>query len=125
MKRAMKILSVAILLTGSVAFAQEADHIVVNQLDDRLHEVALFHDNGMVMEKGLMVDGRFDGTWTRYNREGMVTAIASYRNGLKDGVWQIFNNEGTMIYELVYENNERLIARSFDGAGGTVAYRIR
>jgi len=125
MKVMMRFLGIVMLLAGSTVFAQENNNILVNQLDDNMYEVSILHDNGAILEKGVLLDGKCEGTWTRYTETGMIAAIANYSNGMKDGVWQIYSADGALSYEMVYEKNERLIAKTFDGGGETVSYRIR
>ncbi len=112
------------MLMSTVAFAQVPENITVNQVDDQLYEVSLYFEDGSLLEKGYMLDGRFTGLWVRYNEKGMVVAEASYDNGAKDGTWRIFTNDGQLAYELEYDNNVRIMARTFDNTGNPISYRM-
>ena len=50
-------------------------------------------------EEGILVDGKKEGTWRRYNLHGDLLAIENYRYGGKDGLQQYFTNFGDPVRE--------------------------
>ena len=107
------------------ATAQVADNTVLTQIDENTYEVSVFYASGALMEKGFMQNGESTGKWIRYNEAGVIISEANYLNGKKEGTWLIYNNEGELRFEMVYENNVRVLAKSFSEEGEMVSYRVQ
>lgn len=123
----MSIAALAFLMFSFQAYAsaQVADNTVLTQIDENTYEVSVYYASGALMEKGFMQNGESTGKWIRYNEQGDVISEANYLNGKKEGTWLIYNNEGELRYEMVYENNIRVLAKSFSEEGQMVSYRVQ
>ncbi|WP_242202982.1 toxin-antitoxin system YwqK family antitoxin [Aestuariivivens insulae] len=72
-----------------VAFAQDKQkrELKLNK-DTNLIEVVYYHDNGVVSQTGFYtLDGKLQGEWLSFNKEGKKTVSANYDNGKKVGKW--------------------------------------
>ena len=101
------ILSILVMcLLANVAIAQQCDKKVKNTyvLVDNLIEATLYHDNGVVAQKGYYTkDNKLQGEWISYDTNGVKTAVAQYNNGAKVGTWKFL--QGETIKEVTYANS--------------------
>ncbi|HAE14475.1 MAG TPA: hypothetical protein DCG24_09585 [Bacteroidetes bacterium] len=128
MKKGMLFIAAIMLLfmTKADAVAQVQDNVVLTDMGNGLYEVAVYYEDGRLQEKGYMTNGQSTEQWVRYSPEGTILAVASYNeSGEKDGIWNIYSTSGELAFELVYENNVRTMARSFDTEGDMVSYRVQ
>ncbi len=92
----MKKLLVIVALIGAVSFvsAQEKKNTYVKE--GNLIKATLFYDNGQVSQEGYYTtDGKLQGEWVSFDRNGKKTAVANYDQGEKTGKW-FFWNDGTL-----------------------------
>lgn len=80
-----------------------------------------FYASGKVMEAGMMLQGSKDGKWTRYNENGMTSAIGFYSLGKKSGTWVVFDETGKKRMEMNYNNGEKSGTWTSWDENGTVA----
>jgi len=50
---------------------------------------------------------QLDGKCYRWNENGVLIGIASYKNGIKHGDWKIWESDGSPAYEMHYKNGEK------------------
>lgn len=81
--------------TAKVAPRQEPplDTVVI----ENGHARMLSPDGRLLME-GDMKDGKRNGVWTSYSREGRVKSRNEYRQGLLEGVSTVFHENGALYY---------------------------
>lgn len=97
------ILVFAIALFTSVAFAQKERTLTLNK-ETNLIEVVYYHDNGEVSQTGFYTaDGKLEGQWLSFDKEGKKLVTAFYKNGKKVGKW-IYVIDGTL-KEVDYTNS--------------------
>ena len=71
---------------------------------DRIKEFATFHDNGRLKEKGKTKNGKRDGEWNIYDKNGDITSIIVYDYGK-----EISRNIPQKVKELIeYHSNGRI-----------------
>lgn len=93
----------AISLFTMVSFAQKERTLKVNN-ETNLIDVVYYHDNGEVSQTGTYtLDGKLQGEWVSYNKEGEKIVLANYENGKKTGKWFYYN--GDTIKEVDYAKN--------------------
>lgn len=63
--------------------------------------------SGKLMEAGMMANGLKDGQWTRFNENGITSAIGFYAAGKKTGTWTVFGDNGKKRMEMNYSNGEK------------------
>ena len=69
-----------------------------------LIEVVYYHDNGNISQTGFYTqDGKLQGEWVSYNKDGEKIVLANYENGIKVGKW-LYWVDGN-IKEVDYSNN--------------------
>ena len=73
--------------------------------------------------KGLITNGKKEGTWVRYYTNGQLFSVSNYKNGRKNGAWITYNKEGHLIEKGQYKNDleEGSWIRLFDN--GTINYK--
>jgi antitoxin component YwqK of YwqJK toxin-antitoxin module len=86
-----------------VSFAQEQRDLKLNK-GTNLIEVVYYHDNGVVSQTGAYTaDGKLQGEWLGFSKEGEKQVSANYDNGKKVGKWFFWNK--TTLKEVDYNNN--------------------
>jgi antitoxin component YwqK of YwqJK toxin-antitoxin module len=55
--------------------------------------------------KGLIKNGKKEGTWVRYYENGQLFSVSNYNIGRKDGAWITYNNKGMLIEKGKYKND--------------------
>ncbi len=96
---------IAIVLFATISFAQKKERTLKVNKETNLIEVVYYHDNGEVSQTGnYTLDGKLQGQWISYNKEGEKTVLANYENGKKEGKW-IYWIDGT-IKEVDYDSNK-------------------
>lgn len=79
---------------------------VYNKLDKKTQQVFVYQD-GNLIEKGIIVNGKREGVWQSFDEVGRITAEASFADGKKNGVWLIYK-ETKLQYVLHYQNDKRV-----------------
>lgn len=119
-------LLLALVFSGSV-IAQNGTNAngmakpTVDQLGNGLIKITKYHDNGMVAETGICLNGEKHGVWTAFDENGNKSMEASWNNGTKEGNWTVWHNNGTLHYLMVYENGKRLLSTEWDPNGTLIA----
>ncbi len=49
-------------------------------------ETISYFENGNVHQRGVLIDGKLEGTWKTYYPSGELIAIDTYKNGIKHGI---------------------------------------
>ncbi|WP_166962675.1 toxin-antitoxin system YwqK family antitoxin [Yeosuana marina] len=99
------IMIIAIALFATISFAQKKERTLKVNKDTNLIEVVYYHDNGEVSQTGTYtLDGKLQGQWVSYNKEGDKTIVANYDNGKKSGKWFYYTDNGT-VKEVDYSKN--------------------
>jgi len=85
-------------------------YIVAKKIDNKTDMVFVYSD-GYLAEKGIIKNGKREGSWQSFNANGNLIVEASFANGLKNGVWTIYNGNEVK-YLVQYQDNKRV--KSFD-----------
>ncbi|MBC3758143.1 nicotinic acid mononucleotide adenyltransferase [Hyunsoonleella sp. SJ7] len=81
------IIILAVLFVGASAFAQKERTLTLNK-ETNLIDVVYFHDNGEISQTGsYTADGKLEGEWIKYDKEGAKIVTAYYKEGKKVGKW--------------------------------------
>ena len=97
------ILVIALLLVGSLSFAQNEKTLVLNE-ETNLIEATFTNAEGAIIQTGTYTkSGKLHGDWITYDAEGKKTVAAKYDNGSKAGKW-FFWTDNTL-REVDYSNN--------------------
>ncbi|MCQ0110314.1 toxin-antitoxin system YwqK family antitoxin [Zhouia amylolytica] len=91
------------LLFSVILFAQEQKIEPIFEKQDNMVKATYFHGNGEVAQTGFYLDGKLQGEWVSYDKEGKKTAIANYDQGKKAGKW-FFWSDGKLS-EVDYTDN--------------------
>lgn len=76
-----------IVLFTTVSFAQKEKTLTLNK-ETNLIEAVYYHDNGEVSQTGTFTqDGKLEGNWLSYDKNGVKLVSAFYKNGKKVGKW--------------------------------------
>lgn len=93
----------AALMISATVFAQKERILTLNK-ETNLIDVVYYHDNGDVSQTGsYTADGKLEGQWLSFNKEGEKTVTAYYKDGKKVGKW-IYLIDGK-IKEVDYSKN--------------------
>lgn len=113
MKNLLVVAGLLLMFTGLNAQGASAslEKEVVLEKIDKHSDMAFIYQNGVLIEKGMLVDGKREGVWQSFNENGTLATEASFSNGLKNGVWNIY--DGTALkYVLHYQNDARVQANN-------------
>jgi antitoxin component YwqK of YwqJK toxin-antitoxin module len=98
-----KIVMLLVMLSVGFTYAQKERSLELNK-ETNLIEVTYYHDNGEVSQTGFYtIDGKLQGDWLSYSKEGKKIVSAKYNNGTKVGKW--FYWSGDKLKEVDYSNN--------------------
>ncbi len=85
MKKYIVILA-ALFISASV-FAQKERTLTLNK-ETNLIDVVYYHDNGEISQTGsYTADGKLEGKWISFDKEGEKIVTAFYKEGKKIGKW--------------------------------------
>jgi len=102
MKKAYLFLAVMFLSISVFAQEKKEDQYKVN---GDVIDAVLYHDNGTIAQTGSYThDGKLQGEWVSYDKDGVKLASATYANGEKVGVWYFY--QGNNIKEVTYSNSQ-------------------
>jgi len=87
-----KILSILLLLCGSISFSQNTHKEPLIKAEGDLVAITTYHDNGAIKEQGFYKNKKLHGEWNKYDERGVKITKANYRNGKKVGTWLFLNN---------------------------------
>ena len=80
-----KILSLILMLSVTLTFAQEKSKAELNK-DGDLTVATYYHENGAIEQQGTFNnDGELHGIWTSLDTEGNKVTVRNYTNGQKTG----------------------------------------
>jgi antitoxin component YwqK of YwqJK toxin-antitoxin module len=97
------ILFLSALMISMVSFGQQERDLKLNE-ETNVIEVTYYHDNGMVSQTGAYtLDGKLQGEWLSFDKEGNKVVSANYDNGNKVGKWFYWHNN--TLKEVDYTNN--------------------
>ena len=98
-----KIVILLIMLSVSFSYAQKERSLKLNK-ETNLIEVVYYHDNGEISQTGFYTpEGKLQGQWLSFCKEGNKLVSAEYDNGKKVGKWFYWN--GDILKEVDYSNN--------------------
>ncbi|MCB4799826.1 toxin-antitoxin system YwqK family antitoxin [Neotamlana laminarinivorans] len=81
------LLTFAMAMFVSLTFAQKEKKLTLNE-ETNLIDVVYYHNNGEVSQTGsFTLDGKLEGNWISYDKEGNKLVSAYYSNGKKVGKW--------------------------------------
>lgn len=96
------ILLVAMFVSISV-LAQKEKTLKLNK-ETNLIDVVYYHDNGEISQTGsYTVDGKLEGNWISYDKDGNKLVSAFYKDGVKVGKWTHWIDGEIKIVQ--YDNN--------------------
>lgn len=107
---------IAVMFFGfsSLQAQQEAGQVskktVFQKIDKNSHLAFVYLDEVLV-EKGMLVNGKREGVWQSFNENGTISTEASFSKGLKNGVWNIYEG-ADLKYVLHYQNDSRVQANN-------------
>jgi len=77
---------------------------------DGYMEYRLVSDDGRTLENGTFWEGKKDGYWYSYHKNGTISAIAQFNNDKRVGTWKFFDEEGELRGKVIYKDNRRVSA---------------
>lgn len=86
-------------------------------------EMASYHENGRLAERGSFVAGKPDGLWKQYDAEGRLLSRVRFVRGERQGRCLVTNHDGSARFRLRYENNRLVHGVELDTNGEVVAVR--
>lgn len=108
MKNILSLLVVCLLANVAVAQCSKTCSKDVKDkyvLVDDLIEATLYHENGVVAQKGFYTkENKLQGEWISFDTQGNKTAVAQYNNGNKVGTWKFY--QGETLKEVTYANSK-------------------
>jgi antitoxin component YwqK of YwqJK toxin-antitoxin module len=67
----------------------------------------VYHKNGQLDEKVTYKNGEPDGPWVKYGKDGQLWYKETYKDGKKDGPWVGFLKDGQLYYKGTYEDGKK------------------
>ena len=93
-----------IVLLVSIGFSQKSyneEHLVeqngiwYKKFSDEVVNGEVFKEiGGMEAPLGKMVDGKKDGKWMKWRKDGTKDSERYYKDGVKNGIWSTYSSNG-------------------------------
>jgi antitoxin component YwqK of YwqJK toxin-antitoxin module len=80
---------------------------VVLQKVDKQSDMAFVYLNDVLVEKGLLVNGKREGLWQSFNPNGTLAVEATFSKGMKQGLWVVYDAT-ELKYVLHYDQDVRV-----------------
>ena len=64
------------------------------------------YDNGKVRFRGANLDGKMDGPWKFFRRDGSLMRSGAFERGKQIGVWRTFDRTGKVLKETKFPGRE-------------------
>lgn len=105
----------ALVFSFNLASAQSTSSsvekdVILEKLDKNT-QMAFVYQDGVLIEKGLLVNGKREGVWQSFTENGTLATEASFSKGMKNGVWNIYEG-ASLKYVLHYQNDSRVQANN-------------
>lgn len=83
----------------------------VNQVDESGIKQGLrrIYSDSILTEQGSYVNGKPDGLWTYWYKNGQMKEEGHFKNGVKDGMWVEWYHDGDIMWKGEWENGKRHI----------------
>jgi hypothetical protein len=76
-----------------------------------------YHENGQIREERNYVDGKKEGLWQEWYKNGMNSQITNWKNGKPDGLNILYHENGRIWYEYLYKEGANVHIKGFDETG--------
>jgi hypothetical protein len=67
-----------------------------------------YHKNGQLWYEGNYKNGKSEGTWTEYHTNGQLWSKGNYKNGRLDGVWVVYSRDGQLYSKDTYKDMRKI-----------------
>jgi len=81
-------------------------------------------DQGRLLMEGDLRDGKRQGLWTAYHKNGQVQSRNTYSNGLREGPAVVFRTNGALYYKGQYANDHPVGEWLFHDEIGTLVRTV-
>jgi len=68
--------------------------------------LCVYSSNKQYSSKGKIKDGKYDGKWTKWYKNGQISSENTYKNGERDGKYTKWDENGQKKYERNYKDDE-------------------
>lgn len=69
-----------------------------------LINVIEYHSNGIISQKGSIFNGKLEGKWVSFDKNGNELVVGFYKNGKKEGKWS-FKTKNS-VHQVNFKNNK-------------------
>ena len=73
--------------------------------DSGISKILVKDDAGVIIQEGILKDGKREGNWTEYQNGIFVKSITPYVNDLKEGIYIEMNSNNNITKRIAYHNN--------------------
>ncbi|MBL7471872.1 toxin-antitoxin system YwqK family antitoxin [Robertkochia sediminum] len=105
------------MMFSVVAFAQQEVQPQY-EVEGDMVKATYFHENGQIAQTGYYLNGKLQGVWKAYDRDGKKIAMGNYEQGEKVGKW--FFWEASTLNEVSYDNSRIATVTQWNNANPVV-----
>lgn len=80
----------------------------------------VYHKNGQLANKGSYKNGKLDGAWVFYSDNGQFFLKGNYNDGNREGAWVSYYENGQLQFKYNYKNGQKEGAGVWFNEDGTV-----
>ncbi len=77
------------------------------QLDDGVEQITMFYEVGKPREMYMMKDGKLEGTFKLWNKQGNLVEESEYKNNVLNGIQKNFYSNGIVKKEITYVDGQK------------------
>lgn len=96
-----------------ISYKDCAKYYLIVEFDDKLFQfkdsLKVFYSDDNLFLTGAYKNGKLDGKFISFYRNGLKKMDFEYNSGLRAGVWESFSNNGKSIKKMVYKNNNEFL----------------
>jgi antitoxin component YwqK of YwqJK toxin-antitoxin module len=104
-----------------ISFKGCADYYLIADFDDTIFQfkdsIKVFYRNGDLFITGAYRNGKLDGKFYSYYRNGMKKMEFEYDLGNRIGTWESFSKDGKLIKKVLYKDGKEFLAELRRGNG--------
>lgn len=66
-----------------------------------------YYDNGVLMYKGRLRDGKMHGKWEWFRRDATKMRTGEFDSGKQSGIWRTFDRDGRLVKETDFSKKKK------------------
>ncbi|WP_224488407.1 toxin-antitoxin system YwqK family antitoxin [Robertkochia flava] len=114
----MRYIVLTFAMLFSVVVLAQQENKPKYEVEGDMVKATYYHDNGVVAQTGYYLDGKLQGQWKAFDKDGNKIAMGTYEKGAKVGKWFFWNEEA--LNEVNYDDSRIVSVTQWNNANPIV-----